>query len=141
LHDGNIVVSSGDDYELDVFDVKGKLARKIIKDCDFVRISDEDVKQRVPRVPEGRKLVVPKNFPAIRSLTTDDEGRIFVGTYENRGKSLLVHDVFDSAGRFVAAIALKGRSQVWRKQKLYTIEEDEDGYPFIKRYAAKWTGK
>ena len=141
LNDGSIVVSSGDDYELDVFNVEGKLIRKIIKDCDFVRIADEDVKQRVPRIPEGRKLVVPKNFPAIRSLSTDDEGRIFVGTYENRGKGLFVNDVFDSTGRFVAEIALKGRAQVWKKHKLYTIEEDEDGYPFIRRYAAKWTGK
>jgi hypothetical protein len=74
-------------------------------------------------------------------LTTDDEGRILVGTYENRGNSLFVNDVFDSAGRFVAAMALKGRAQVWKKHKLYTIEEDEDSYPFIRRYAAKWTGK
>jgi len=141
LNDGSLVVSSGDGYELDVFNVEGKLVRKIIRDYDFVRITDSDVKQRIPRVPEGRKLVVPKNFPAIRSLTTDDEGRIFVGTYENRGNGLFVNDVFDSAGRFVAAMALKGNPQVWKKHKLYAIEEDGDGYPFIRRYAATWTGK
>jgi hypothetical protein len=139
LNDGSIVVSSGDDYELDVFNVEGKLVRKIIRDYNFVKIDDEDVKQRVPRVPDGRKLVVPKNFPAIRSLTADDEGRIFVGTYEKAGKSLFVNDVFDSAGRYVAAVALKGRPQVWKKHKLYAIEEDEDGTPFIRRYAATWT--
>jgi 6-bladed beta-propeller len=141
LNDGSLVVSSGDEYELDVFNVEGKLVRKIIRDYDFVRITDEDVKQSVPRVPEGRKLVVPKNFPAIRSLTTDDEGRIFVGTYEKRGKGIFVNDVFDSAGRFVAAVALKGQPQVWKKHKLYAIEEDEDGSPFIQRYAATWTWK
>ncbi len=141
LNDGSLVVSSGDEYELDVFNVEGKLVRKIIRDYDFVRITDEDVKQSVPRVPEGRKLVVPKNFPAIRSLTTDDEGRIFVGTYEKRGKGAFVNDVLDSEGRFVAAAALKGQPQVWKKHKLYAIEEDQDGNPFIRRYAATWTWK
>jgi hypothetical protein len=141
LHDGSLVVSSGDEYELDVFSVEGKLVRKITRDFDFVRITDEDVKQSVPRVPEGRKLVVPKNFPAIRSLTTDDEGRIFVGTYEKRGNGIFVNDVIDSAGRFVAAVALKGNPQVWKKHKLYAIEDDKDGYPFIQRYAATWTWK
>ena len=139
LNDGSLVVSSRDEYELDVFNMEGTLVRKIIRDYGYVRITDEDVKQSVPRVPKGRKLVVPKNFPAIRSLPADDEGRIFVGTYEKAGKSLFVNDVFDSAGRYVAAVALKGRPQVWKKHKLYAIEEDEDGTPFIRRYAATWT--
>lgn len=100
----------------------------------FVRITDEDVKQRVRRVPEGRKLVVPKYFPAIRSLTTDDEGRIFAGTYEKPAEGTFVNDVFDSAGRYVAAVALKGKPQVWKKHKLYTIEDDEEGFSVVKRY-------
>ena len=28
--------------------------------------------------------------------------------------------------------------QVWKKQKLYTIEEDEEGYQVVKRYKVNW---
>jgi hypothetical protein len=134
LNDGNLVVSSREEYELNVFNVEGKLVRKIIRDYDFVRITDEDVKQRVRRVPEGRKLVVPKHFPAIRSLTTDDEGRIFVGTYEKPAEGTFVNDVFDSVGRYVATVTLKGKPQIWKKHKLFAIEEDEEGFSSVKRY-------
>jgi len=134
LNDGSLVVSSREEYELDVFNGEGKLVRKIIKDCDFVRITDADVKQRVPKLPEGRKLVVPKYFPAVRSLTTDDEERIFVGTYEKPAEGTFINDVFDSAGKYIATVALKGKPQVWKKHKLYAIEEDEEGFPVVKRY-------
>jgi hypothetical protein len=30
---------------------------------------------------------------------------------------------------------------LWKKGKLYVVEEDEDGYHLIKRYAAAWTWK
>jgi hypothetical protein len=133
-NDGSLVVSSREGYELDVFNVEGKLVRKIIKDYDFVRITDEDVKQRVRKVPEGRKLVVPKYFPAVRSLTTDDEGRIFVSTYEKPAEGTFVNDVFDSTGKYVATVAIKGKPQVWKKHKLYAIEEDEEGFSIVKRY-------
>lgn len=134
LNDGSLVVSSREEYELDVFNVEGKLVRKIIRDYEPVRITDADVKQRVRKVPEGRKLVVPKYFSAIRSLTTDDEGRIFVGTYERPAEATFINDVFDSAGRYVVTAALKGRPQVWKKHKLYAIEEDEEGFSVVKRY-------
>jgi hypothetical protein len=134
LNNGNLVISSGVEYELNVFNVEGKLVRKIIRDYDFVRITDEDVKQRVSKALEGRKLVVPKYFPAIRSLSTDDEGRIFVGTYEKPADGTFVNDVFDSAGKYIAAVALKGKPQIWKKHKLYAIEEDEEGFSVVKRY-------
>jgi hypothetical protein len=134
LNDGSLVVSSREDYELDVFNVNGKLFRKIFRDYDFARITDEDVKQRVPKAPVGRKLVIPKYFPAIRSLTTDDEGRIFVGTYGKPADGTFINDVFDSAGRYVATVALKGKPQIWKKHKLYAIEEDEEGFSVVKRY-------
>jgi hypothetical protein len=140
LGDGSLVISSGEDYELDVFNVEGKLIRKIIRDYDFVKITDEDVKQRVPKLPEGRKLVVPKYFPAVRSLTTDDEGRIFVSTYEKPVESTFINDVFNSSGRYIARVALKGKPQVWKKHKLYAIEEDQEGFPVVKRYRVLMIG-
>jgi hypothetical protein len=92
----------------------------------------------VRRVLEGRKLVVPKYFPAIHSITTDDEGRIFVRTYKKIGERKYYNDVFDSEGRYITKVSLKDRLQVWKKNKLYTIEEDKEGYQKIKRYKVTW---
>ena len=138
LKDDQIVISYKADYELQIFDAQGKLTKKITKEHEPVRITEEDKKQRVRRVSEGRKLVVPKYFPAIHSITTDDEGRIFVRTYKKIGERKYYNDVFDSEGRCIAKVALKDRLKVWKKNKLYTIEEDEEGYQKIKRYKVTW---
>jgi hypothetical protein len=134
LANGNLVVASREEYEIEIFDLEGKLIRKIIRDCDFVKITDEDVRQKVPKMPEGRKLVVPKYFPAVRSLMADDEGRVYVGTYEKSSGGAFLHDIFDPEGRYIAAVAIKGNPQVWKKQKLYVVDEDKDGFQFIKIY-------
>jgi len=136
--DNNIIISFKGDYELQVFNAQGDLVKKITKEYEPVRITKEDVEQRVRRVPESRKLVVPKNFPPIHSLTTDDEGRIFVRTYEKAEERKYYNDVLDSEGRFIAKVPLKDRLQVWKKNKLYTIEEDEDGFQMVKRYKVTW---
>jgi hypothetical protein len=47
-------------------------------------------------------------------------------------------DVFDSEGRFIAEIALKSAPRVVKKDRLYTIEEDEQGYQVVKRYKIAW---
>jgi len=138
LKDDQIIISYKADYELYIFDAQGKLTKKITKENEPVRITKEDEKQIVKRVPEGRKLVVPNYFPAIHSITTDDEGRIFVRRYGKTREGKYYNDVFDSEGRCIAKVALKDRLQVWKKNKLYTIEEDEEGYQKIKRYKVTW---
>jgi hypothetical protein len=79
-----------------------------------------------------------KYFPPVHSITTDDEGRIFVGTYEKTEEGKYYYDVFDSEGRYLAKVALKGLLQVWKKSKLYSIEEDEDGFQMVKRFKVNW---
>ncbi len=138
LQNNSIIISFEEDYELQVFNAQGELSKKIIKEYEPVKITEEDVKRRVRRVPEGRKLVVPKYFPAVRSITTNDKGRILVYTYEKAGEGKYYNDVFDSEGRYIAKVALKDRFQVWKKNKLYAIEEDEDGFQYVKRYKVTW---
>lgn len=136
--DNSLIISFKESFELQVFNAQGKLVKKITKEHEPVKITEQDVKQRIRRVPEGRKLVVPKYFPAIHSLTADDEGRIFVHTYEKAEEGKFDNDVFDSEGRYIAKVSLKDILQVWKKQKLYSIEEDEEGFQVIKRYRVKW---
>jgi hypothetical protein len=46
--------------------------------------------------------------------------------------------VFDSEGKYIARISLKSRPIVWKNNKLFTIEEDGDGFQFVKRYKVTW---
>jgi hypothetical protein len=49
-----------------------------------------------------------------------------------------LYDVFDAEGRLIGRIPLMGTPLVMKKGKLYSLEEDEDGFQIVKRYALKW---
>ena len=136
--DDHFIVSFKEEYELQIFNLKGELVKIIRQEYEPIKVTEEDVKLSVGKVSKGRKLVVPTYFPAIHSLTTDDEGRIFAHTFEKDGNGKHFIDVFDQEGRYIAKISLKDRLKVWKKGKLYTIEEDDDGFHVIKRYKVTW---
>ena len=47
-------------------------------------------------------------------------------------------DVFDTQGRFIAKIPFENRPLLIEKGKLFTIEEDDQGYQIVKRYRVTW---
>ncbi len=140
--DDTLVIGFGKDYELFFFNFKGELIKKIKKEFTPVKISEEEVKEvkeRVKKAQPGRRLILPENHAALRSLSADDEGRILVETWERmEDGSLYHHDVFDAEGRYVAKIILPSQPKFWKRKKLYTIEEDKDGFQFVKRYGVIW---
>ena len=137
----HIIFSFTEKYELLVYDGEGRLVRKIQKKYDPVRISDPELAKmrEVVRLPSSIRLIVPKHHTAFQRFTVDDENRIFVQTWEKTkdGKSY-IYDVFDSSGLCVARVPLDVMPRVWREGKVYTIEEDEDGYQYVVRYKASW---
>ena len=83
----------------------------------------------------------PRYFPVFRSISIDQEGRVFAGTYERieTGEDYFYYyDVFDSEGKYIAKVPLRRSPRVWKKNRLYTIEEDEEGYQYVKRYKVNW---
>ncbi len=144
--DDNIVWGFSTRYELQVLDSEGRLMRKITKEFRPVAITEEDKQDRLKflfggtTVPGGIKLEWPEFHWAFGDLSLDEEGRIFSRTFEKTpdGKSYL-YDVFDPEGRFIAKIPLPAKPQAWENKKLYLIEEDEDGFQYVKRYRVTWT--
>ncbi|OGD12329.1 MAG: hypothetical protein A2Y86_06145 [Candidatus Aminicenantes bacterium RBG_13_62_12] len=64
---------------------------------------------------------------------------MFVQTYEKpTGGKGNYCDVFDPEGRFIAKLALLGAPRVVNDSRIYTIEEDEQGYQLVKRYRVTW---
>lgn len=132
-------------YELHVLNMEGEIIKKIKKDYDPVRVTEEEkevMKKRfsMEGAPPNIKFEFPQNHLAFVNLSIDDEGRIFIGTYEKieNGEGYY-YDVFDSEGKYLAKIPLKLEPQVWKKGNLYTIEEDDEGFQVVKRYKVTWS--
>jgi len=131
------------EYELKIFDAKGNLIRKILKDYVPIKVTQKDVDERLegkelpPQLKE--RMAVPKYHCPFRWMVADDEGRIFILTYErvSEGKGYY-YDVFDAEGKYIVKVALKTRPFLFKNNKLYTVEEDEEGYQYVKRYKVTW---
>ena len=147
----NIVWGYSKKYEFYVLNPEGKLIRKVIKDYEPVNVTQEDQERYMERyeriltrLPRSRyKIIFPNYFPAFRDISVDEKGRIFLRTYEKvkDKENFFFFDVFDSEGKYIAKIPMLvslNRPFVWKNNKLYTIEEDEDGFQFVKRYKVTW---
>jgi len=102
-------------YRLQIADDAGRTTRKIIKDYDPVKITDEDKERDIKErfgdrgIPPDIKLVFPEYYPAFWHLSHDDEGRIFVQTFRRTEEGSYYYDVFDSEGKYIAKVPLKAR--------------------------------
>lgn len=137
----NIVYGYPKDYEIQIFNPKGKLIKKITKEYDPVEVTEEEKEERIEDIPPQIKnrYVFSKYHSAYRRFFLDDEGRIFIQTWEKIGdEDTYYYDVFDREGRYIAKIPLRMRPLICEKGKLYTIEEDEEGYQVAKRYKVIW---
>lgn len=138
-YNDQIVTGYPEKYEINIFDKSGSMIRKIMKEYDPVEITEEETKEATESMPPDIKLIISKYHAAYRWFITDDEGRIFVRTYERvvNGEGYY-YDVFDEEGKYIAKIPLGITPLIWKNNKLYTIEEDEEGYQYIKRYKVTW---
>lgn len=137
--DDNIVFGYPKDYEIQIINPEGKVTRKIKREYDPVEVTEQEKKEQTEDSPPQIKYIFPKYHSAYYRFFLDDEGRIFVQTWEKiEGEEIYYHDVFDSDGKYVVKIPLRMRPIICKNKKLYTIEEDEDGYQYVKRHRVSW---
>jgi len=148
--DDQILWGISDRYQIYIYDDKGSLVKKIVKPFKRLKIKKEEKEEfeneiqkifgRRP-IPTNFEQEIPKYYPAFQAIYTDEDGKIFVKTYEKNKEGQFYFDVFDQQGRYLAKIALNTKYQVWKKHKLYSIELDREGYQVIKRYNVEWKYK
>lgn len=139
--DDTIVYSYPEEYEIQIFNPDGKPIKKITKEYEPVKITEEEKKEFIEGVPPQARTRYDfsKHHSAFQRFFLDDESRIFVQTWEKIGdKEIYRYDVFDNEGKYVARIALRNTPYVCKGGKLYSIEEDEEGYQIVKRYKVNW---
>lgn len=128
-------------YEVRIYGpAEAKALRKITRAYDPVAVTAEERAERERDVPPGMKadFDFPKNHSAYTRFFLSDAGHIFVQTWEMTKDGRSIHDVFDAEGRFIGRLPLKPSGVEILKGKYYALEEDEEGYPYIKRYAVTW---
>jgi len=142
MTDDYIIWGINTNYALTIVDRNGNIKRKIIKDYDPIKITDED-KQSIIKQRQGSRVAAtqyefPDSYPPFRDMHTDDENRIFVGTHELNREGHRNYDVFDAEGRYITKIAFIATPLFWKKGKLYCVKENEEGFQVVKRYSATW---
>jgi len=124
-------------YKIKIFDSSGNLIKRIERDYTPLEVTQREIDERIADyTPERKKkLYIPKYFPPFYWMISDDEGRIYVWTYERTpdGEGYY-YDIFDAEGKYILKAPFKARPLVIKKNKFYTIEEDEAGFQYVKRY-------
>jgi len=142
--DDRFIYGYPETYEIQIYGpAETKVLRKITRDYDPVAVTEKDRAERKKDVPPGytREFEFPKHHPAYSRFFLSDLGLIFVQTYEKADGGRLMHDVFDAEGRFIGRLPLKPSGIMILKGKYYALEEDEEGYQYVKRYAVTWKVK
>ncbi|MDH4271509.1 MAG: 6-bladed beta-propeller [Candidatus Aminicenantes bacterium] len=140
---GNIYYGRNANYDIKIYNPEGKPIRTIQKEYDPVKVTQKDIDEmleRIPNVAGGANIKdmfsFPDFFPPYQYFLLDDQGRMYVRTYtKGKVKGEYVIDVFDPEGRFISQFISKTDLRLIKADKAYGIEETDEGYQTIKRYA------
>jgi len=139
------------DYEILVFDLEGRLVRKVRKDYSPVPVTDEykkkSLKDYLEFMPDyAKKIYFPDNWHPFHSFFPDEEGRLYVMTHEPGDRpGTFIFDIFDKDGIFIARASLaavrSGDGDLLarvRGDRLYAVEEKESGFKRLNVYRLAW---
>jgi hypothetical protein len=153
------VGSSEKGYEIRVYDWDGNFVRKIRK--EFAAVPFPESKKLAvlwalesPQLsPLKNRLVFPDPSPPFQHLFCDDEGRLYVMTYETGEKpGEYLFDIFNPDGVFIARMSCAAHlsadlfapgspSDSWiaaRNGRLYAIQEKPSGFKKLVVYRMLW---
>jgi hypothetical protein len=139
---GNQIVCGypAEGYIIKIYDSSGNLVRRIEKEYERIEISKKEEEEAIAEYPAEMRegAYAPKYHPPFRTLRADDEGRVCVYTNERTSdKEQYYYDIFDAKGRYIYKIPFKTSFRI-HKNKLYAVEEDDEGYQVVKRYKVTW---
>ena len=135
------------DYEILKYDFDGNLQQKIRKNYVPVKVPEELIKKRKKSYEKAElKVWFPENWTPFCSFFPDDEGRLYVKTFEEGDNSgEYIYDIFNSDGIFICRKSLNiyswGEMEVCAKAKrerLYCLQEKKSGYRKLVVYKMKW---
>jgi hypothetical protein len=146
-----IFVSSNmkEDLEIEVYNFQGDLLRKVIKETEKLRVSNEYKERIIKRWKSSpaweewdlkNKHYFPDFFPPFKEFWVDDEARILVETYaEGEEPDEVLLQIFNPEGIFIGTKYLKeARTRKFKNNRLYSVYRKESGYEELVVYKMKW---
>lgn len=125
------------DYFIKVFNPIGELTKLIRKEHDPIRIpsGERDFARRNNRLD----WEIPDYYMPFSRICVNELGTIITVTYARRDKETGL-DFFDSQGQFISKRVLRSFFYycLWDNGRLYTIEQNEEGYLVPKIYRVTW---
>lgn len=117
-----------------------KVFKRITREYDRTAVTAEERETVEKSVPRGTtiKFEFSKYHSAYHRFFTSDLGHLFVETWDTTKDGMKVYDIFDSEARFISRMPLKPSGIAILKGKYYALEQDEEGYQYVKRYAVTW---
>jgi len=151
ISNGHIYIANEErGYEIWIYDLEGNLARKIRKDYRPVTAS-EKIKKLILGPSYGSfdfKDYFPRPLPPLSSFFTDDEGCLFVMSYEEGERpGEYLCDIFNPEGIFVgrkslhlfwAKLYFGPKYTMVKKNHLYCHREKESGFMELVVYKMNW---
>lgn len=146
-----LIWAQSTEYRIHVLDAKGKPVRDIFRESPLLEVT-ERYKSRFLRLVEylDRKssikfpksvYVFPRHFPAMQALFVDDQGRLYIRTYEWDAAGDILYDIFNEDGVFMARFPLPEREEAMMVKNgyLYAMIRDQvAGEYLLKRYQMTW---
>ena len=141
-----------DKFLIEVFDINGKIFRKIdrpykllpVMDADKTRYLDgfSDLSENERRAIE-KNVEMPKVKTVMDRMLVDDEGSLWIETHEEQdidGQVLTAYDIFNEKGFYAARVWLEVRPLFFMKGKIYSYKTDEEtGYRTLMVYRMHWS--
>lgn len=135
-------------YEILIFDLEGNLLRKIKKEFMAVKVQiPEEKKEELSGLwGSDVKVWFSDYWPPFSSFFPDDEGRLFVQTFEQgTNPKEYLYDIFSPEGAFIGTKGLNilpneayGVYAVAKKHRLYCVQEKEGGYKELIVFKMIW---
>jgi hypothetical protein len=136
-NDSIYVVNDERDYEIWVFDLSGKMKKKIRREYSAVRLSREYINERLNEIdPKTREITYfPKYFPPFARFFLGDKGDLYIQTYEKDKESQSSRfDIISSEGVLTGQCVFEGINTrnlvkaMGKSGRMFFLIADEDGY-------------
>jgi hypothetical protein len=151
ISNDKIFVSSNvkEDLEIEVYNFQGDLLKKVRKENERLKVSNEYKERIVKRWKSSpaweewdlkNKHYFPDFYPPFKEFWVDDQARILVETYEQgeRPDEVLLQ-IFNPEGVFIGTKYLKAaRARKFKYNRLYSVYRKESGYDELVVYKMKW---
>ncbi len=125
---GKLYGGYNEDYSLGAYGVDGR------PEFFFGR-AFKPVKNTRFKGPLAQKKYLPALGQSNRTLIVDGEGNLWVELYKEDEKKGSLYDVFSPEGVYLKQVKVEQPISQFKKGKVYSLVESEEGYRSVKRFA------